>query len=101
MIEADKGRNSRVIYATATINLQGQLMNSEVPLLKNLSLVKQPILAKGKTHYYCHKEFNAIKDHFSQREKEMFSNFFSNAETGQRNEFEDNFMQDVTCEYRC
>ncbi|MED1488367.1 ATP-dependent DNA helicase [Bacillus smithii] len=96
MIESNKGKNSRVVYATATINLQGQLMNSEVPLLKKLSLVKQPILAKGKTHYYCHKEFTSRKNQFSSKEREIFSNFFSNAETGQRNEFEDNFMQDIS-----
>ena len=96
LIEANKGRTSRVVYATATINLQGQLMNSEVPLLNKFSLVKQPILAKGKTHYYCHKEFNNRKNQFSPKEGEKFSNFFSNAETGQRNEFEDKFMQDFT-----
>lgn len=95
-IEANKGKNSRVVYATATINLQGQLMNSEVPLLKKLSLVKQPILAKGKAHYYCHKEFNDRKDQFSPKKREVFSKFFINAETGQRNELEDNFTQDVS-----
>lgn len=96
MIEANKERNSRVVYATATINLQGQLMNSEVPLLKKLSLVKQPILAKGKAHYYCHKEFNAKKIKFTPKEREVFSNFFNKAETGQRNEFEDNFIQEIS-----
>lgn len=96
LIKANKGRTSRVVYATATINLQGQLMNSEVPLLKKLYLVKQPILAKGKTHYYCHKEFNQRKNQFSTKEEETFTNFFRNAETGQRNEFEDKYTQNFT-----
>ncbi|MGG2075681.1 ATP-dependent DNA helicase [Lysinibacillus irui] len=95
-IEANKGKNGRVVYATATINLQGQLMNSEVPLLENLSLVKQPILAKGKTHYYCHKEFNAKKIQFSPKKREVLTEFFKTAETGQRNELEENFSQDFS-----
>lgn len=96
MIEANKGDNNRVVYATATINLQGQLMDSEVPLLKKLSLVKQPIMAKGKTHYYCHKEFNFRKKQFAPKERDVFTKFFSKAETGQRNELEDSFMQDIS-----
>lgn len=95
MIDANKGRNNRVVYATATINLQGQLMSSEVPLLKKLSLVRQPLLAKGKTHYYCHKEFNSRKNQFSPKEREIFIDFFNKAETGQRNEYEDHCKQDV------
>lgn len=96
VIEANNGSNNRVVYATATINLQGQLMNSEVPLLQSLSLVKQPILAKGKAHYYCHKEFKARKNQFTPRDKEIFSEFFTNAETGQKNEFEHKFIEDVS-----
>jgi ATP-dependent DNA helicase DinG len=95
LIEANKGRNCKVVYATATINLQGQLMNSEVPLLKQLSLIKQPILAKGKYHYYCHKEFYNKKNSFPPKDREFFTEFFKNAETGQRNEFEDKYKQDI------
>lgn len=96
MIEKQFEKTLRVVYATATINLQAQLMNSEVPLLKKLFLVKQPILAKGKTHYYCHKEFNAKKDKFSPKEEQVLLNFFRNAESGQRNELEGIFMQDIS-----
>ncbi len=46
--------SSQVIYATATINLQGQLTREEVPLLKKYGLVNKYILAKGKGNYYCH-----------------------------------------------
>lgn len=37
LVEADfeQFQKRNIVYATATINLQGQLMNSEVPLLKN------------------------------------------------------------------
>lgn len=96
MIESKIEKNCRVVYATATINLQGQLMNSEVPLLKELSLIKQPILAKGKAHYYCHREFNYKKNKFTPKERELFFDFFKKAETGQRNELEDNFIIDLS-----
>lgn len=96
MLQSNKGKNGRVVYATATNNLQGQLMYSEVPLLKKLSLVKQPILAMGKSHYYCHRELRAKKDNFSSKERELFSNFFREAETGQRNELEDKYKQDIS-----
>jgi ATP-dependent DNA helicase DinG len=42
----------RIVYATAAINLQGQLMNEEVSLPKKLRLLKDSvIIAKGKSHY--------------------------------------------------
>ncbi len=99
MIEAKKRAKDQVVYATATINLQSQLMNSEVPLLKKLLLVKQPILAKGKTHYFCKKEFMAKRNQFTPKEQEGFFKFVNRAKTGQRNEFEDVFKQDIS-EYK-
>ncbi|WP_044783215.1 ATP-dependent DNA helicase [Bacillus thuringiensis] len=82
-----------VMYATATINLQGQLMESEIPLLHKMGLVNNPILAKGKAHYYCHFR---MKNSSREIEKELFSRadqhalekFFQTSKTGQRSELE-------------
>ena len=84
-----KFSNKRIVYATATINLQGQLMNSEVPLLKELSLLDTAILAKGKSHYYCHNEM--IKSKLSNDLMVVnLSDFYNTGYTGQRDEFENN-----------
>ncbi|MGE7694969.1 ATP-dependent DNA helicase [Lysinibacillus sp. NPDC094177] len=96
MLDTKSESKHRVVYATATINLQSQLMNGEVPLLKKLSLVKQPILAKGKSHYFCKEELMSNKNKFTPKEQEEFLKFFNRAETGQRNEFEDEFKQDIS-----
>lgn len=96
MLETKSESKHRVVYATATINLQSQLMNGEVPLLKKLSLVKQPILAKGKAHYFCKKELMTKRNKFTINEQNEFLKFFNRATTGQRNEFEDVFKQDIS-----
>lgn len=83
----------RVLYATATINLQSQLMTEEVPLLKKLKLLQTAILAKGKSHYYCHKEFQMHKKNIDMEYQEAFKTFFSNSKTGHRDEFEDSYLQ--------
>ncbi|MFA1819606.1 ATP-dependent DNA helicase [Virgibacillus oceani] len=85
--------NSRsLLYATATINLQGQLMGSEVPLLNHLSLVENSVVAKGKAHYYCHKRFLQNKEGaFSPRERTSLQEFFERSNTGQRSELEDEY----------
>lgn len=96
MVEATTLNNQiKVVYATATVNLQGQLMHSEVPLLNAFSLVKQPILAKGKTHYYCHREFEYKKGSFTNKEKDLFLSFYQKSVSGQRNELEDHFEADI------
>lgn len=78
----------KVGYATATINLQGQLMNSEVPLLQEHDLIKNALLAKGKSHYYCHKEM--LNHQFLQEEAiiDKLSSYYRDGYTGQRDEFE-------------
>lgn len=96
MMDTKSKSKHRVVYATATINLQSQLMHSEVPLLKKLLLVKQPILAMGKSHYFCKKEFMEKQNKFTPKEQEEFLKFFNRAKTGQRNEFEDKFKQDIS-----
>jgi ATP-dependent DNA helicase DinG len=98
LIEANqKGGYDRkqIVYATATINLQGQLMNEEVPLLKKIGLLKEAILAKGKSHYYCHKEYRAVNDRIDSKYQEAFEKFYGNSLTGHRDEFEEHYLQVV------
>ncbi|MDG0809448.1 ATP-dependent DNA helicase [Cohnella rhizosphaerae] len=78
----------RVVYATATINLQGQLMNSEVPLLEELGLVQNAILAKGKSHYYCHKETISNRRLKDSHLVSKLSKFYRDGLTGHRDEYE-------------
>jgi ATP-dependent DNA helicase DinG len=87
-----------IMYATATINLQGQLMESEIPLLNSIGLVKKPIVAKGKPHYYCHfrlKDKGREKLLFSPKDKEILEKFYQTSETGQRSELEGKFGFDI------
>lgn len=81
---------NRVVYATATINLQSQLMQSEVPLLKKMKLLKTAILAKGKSHYYCHHEKQFIKQLDNELSQKL-DQFFKTSSTGHRDEFEKNY----------
>ncbi|MGC6586130.1 ATP-dependent DNA helicase [Paenibacillus sp. Dod16] len=82
----------RISYVTATINLQGQLMNGEVPLLQKYRLLKQAILAKGKSHYYCHEQLQSpatVDNH-----DEIYNNlnrFFLEGSSGQRDEYESTY----------
>nr|WP_283809066.1 ATP-dependent DNA helicase [Tumebacillus amylolyticus] len=80
----------RVLYATSTINLQGQLMREEVPLLQKMGLIKKPLLAMGKSNYYCHVEFENNMEKLEGFEGK-FSQYFTDADTGQRNDFENLF----------
>lgn len=86
----------RIVYATATINLQGQIMNSEVPLLKHLSLLKSPMLAMGKSHYYCHERFLYNKGNFTPKEQNKLKDFFTKSITGSRSELENDFGLDFS-----
>lgn len=79
----------RVGYATATINLQGQLMTNEVPLLKENDLLKRAILAKGKAQYYCHKEMHNAKALLKDVDViDSLTSFYNEGITGQRDEYE-------------
>lgn len=81
----------RIVYATATINLQSQLMNSEVPLLKHLGLLNKAILAKGKSHYYCHKRLLLNQGIFNEEELMALNNFYKDSKTGHKDELENNY----------
>lgn len=89
LIEREVNKESeQILYATATINLQSQLMNSEIPLLKKLKMVKKPILAKGKAHYYCHDRFMRKKHFFSPKDRDIINDFYLETSTGHRDELE-------------
>jgi ATP-dependent DNA helicase DinG len=88
------------MYATATINLQGQLAENEIPLLRSIGLVANPIIAKGKAHYYCHYRMkNQDREQssplFSPKDREVLEKFYNTGRTGQRSELEGNFKFDI------
>jgi ATP-dependent DNA helicase DinG len=91
-----KEYKDKIVYATATINLQGQLMNVEVPLLKKFNLIKQPVYAKGKAHYFCLNKLQNM-DPDSEHYKEIsayqdsFYRFYRETTTGHRDEFEKSY----------
>jgi ATP-dependent DNA helicase DinG len=76
----------RIIYATASLNLQSQLRNEELKVLKRLGYIQDFIVAKGQSHYIC---LERIYD--TRLDKDLFkdlSNFAKNAQEGERAEFE-------------
>ena len=54
----NKKTNKPVIVATSTIALQEQLWNDVHDIMPLLSTKPEVILAKGQTHYLCHKRAN-------------------------------------------
>lgn len=88
-----------VLYATATISLQGQLAEEELPALNKLKLLNRYIVAKGKSHYLCYKNVLNIKEQFSPEKIDILKRFFHESETGHRSELETKYefdMQDST-----
>src|SRR5690606_15727674 len=61
--------------------------------LKELGLVKNPILAKGKSHYYCHKRFTSNKNKFTTKEIDTLKRFYSESLTGHKDELEDKYNE--------
>ncbi|MGE7878516.1 ATP-dependent DNA helicase [Peribacillus muralis] len=94
----DNFSDRKAIYATSTINLQGQLKESEIPLLSTLGLVKNTIIAKGKSHYYCHvRGKTAInKVIFTPKKNKALEEFHRTAQTGQRSELEATYGLEIS-----
>jgi ATP-dependent DNA helicase DinG len=88
--------SKRVMYATSTVSLQGQLMSSEIPLLQSVNMINKPLLAKGKTHYYCHVRLSKLADNekFSPIVNKL-QEFFTTSTTGQRSELEEVYELDM------
>lgn len=67
---------TKVVISTNTINLQDQLFEKDIPLLKNIYKFKNPdfdfnvSLLKGRKHYLCLRRFSKFKekDYFSDTE---------------------------------
>lgn len=85
-----------IIYATATINLQGQLENDEIPLLRKLGFTQKTIITKGMTQYYCHSRanqanINGMDTVKARKFKNILQHFFNSSKTGQRSELSSKF----------
>ncbi|MED3182871.1 DEAD/DEAH box helicase [Bacillus thuringiensis] len=85
-----------IMYTTATINLQGQLENDEIPLLRKLGFSQKTITAKGMTQYYCHSRankanINSIDTVKASKFKKILQHFFNSSKTGQRSELSSKF----------
>lgn len=80
--------NKQIIYATSTINLQGQLIREEVPILKKYRLVKNVILAKGKSHYFCYEQYIKNKNEIDKDLETGVLSFYASTATGHRDDLE-------------
>ncbi|AYE39293.1 ATP-dependent DNA helicase [Companilactobacillus zhachilii] len=79
-----------ITYATATKNLQSQIMNTEVPQLEKLHLVNagETVLAMGKSNYACLSQLKENESSFlSSRYSEIY-NAIVKSKTGSRDELE-------------
>lgn len=95
-IKLNRNPQKKIIYATATINLQGQLSDGELPALKKLKLANHYIVAKGKSHYLCYRNWLYDEDRFSEQEKATIQTFFKESETGHRSDLEGKYGLDIT-----
>lgn len=83
----------QILYATSTINLQGQLNKGELPTLQKFNLLNRYIYAKGKAHYFCNKMFIFhLDDPILEKHKNEFKQFYAVSETGHRDEFEERYF---------
>ncbi|MEY8307052.1 ATP-dependent DNA helicase [Enterococcus faecium] len=78
----------KILYSTATINLQKQIMKEELPKLQKMGLIDQAILAMGKSNYTCRLNFEKNVNEFSEESKQALENYFNNKNTGQISEIE-------------
>ena len=77
---------SRIIYSTSSLNLQAQLKNEELKILKELFYIKDFIVAKGQTHYICPRRIDSTR--LPQDLYKALKQFISVAIEGERTEFE-------------
>lgn len=85
-----KKKSKGLLYATATISLQNQIMTEEVPKLKRMKLVEKAILAMGKSNYTCRWHYEDNKSQFSKEKRKKLDAYFkfSMEYTGQLSEIE-------------
>lgn len=88
-----KEHNTSVTYATATINLQNQIFDSETTLLSNLKIIRKgdKLLAQGKSNYTCSTVYQRNKTKFTLEEQNILNTFFIEAQYGLLSELEDRY----------
>ena len=88
-----KDTKKQIVYATATRNLQNQIMignNSEINILSKVNLINsfQSVLAMGKNNYFCQSVFEENKKKFSPEEIKAINEFIKNNKYGTKDELE-------------
>lgn len=64
--------NDRVVISTNTINLQEQLAENDIPLLRKAFPVDfRATVLKGRSHYLCLRQFNSLRQHGPSDKEEM------------------------------
>lgn len=83
-------KSKGLLYATATISLQNQIMTEEIPKLKKMNLVGNAILAMGKNNYTCRWNFEENQYKFSEDKRKKLNMYFRNftGHSGQLTEIE-------------
>ena len=86
-------QNKSIIYATATKNLQNQIMKEEQSTLQkcNLLFEGETILAMGMSNYACLQKFYKHKKRFSPLKRDQIEHALRNARSGSRAELEQKY----------
>lgn len=88
-----KEHNTSVTYATATINLQNQIFDSETTLLSNIKIIRDgdKLLAQGKSNYTCSTVYQQNKTNFTLEEQNKLNTFFIETQYGLLSELENRY----------
>lgn len=88
-----RNKTKGLLYATATISLQNQIMKEEVPKLKKMNLAGNALLAMGKNNYTCRSNYEANKFRFSKDKRKKLNKYFIDytKHSGQLSEIETKF----------
>ena len=89
LYDISSGQNKRLIYSTSSLNLQAQLKNDELRLLRSLGEVSDFIVAKGMTHYMCLKRLQVA--HIHEKEKQDLRSYVLSTIEGDRVGFEQDY----------
>ena len=86
-------QNKSIVYATATKNLQNQIIKEEQLTLQKCKLLFQgeTILAMGMSNYACLQKFYQHKTLFSALKRKKIEEALKNAQSGSRVELEENY----------
>jgi len=82
----------RVVISTATINLQEQLLNKDIPMVSTITGYKlKAVLVKGRRNYLCLQKLKELEDEYGlfqeeQEELRKIGEWAENTETGSRSD---------------